>query len=150
MEHQVLSSGEVKAMEKQFLEMESSVLSPASIKSTSIMKVLALIKAREDQFGPRARVLYLNWKGKGNDSRGGRQVQGQVAKPIPLKKAKAQKSETEKKINDNNATATKHKVRPTDDEIEPPKKKNKSDICTAASVVSYFLVQNWNGHQLFL
>jgi hypothetical protein len=32
MEHQVLSSGEVKAMEKQFLEMESSVISPASIK----------------------------------------------------------------------------------------------------------------------
>ncbi|KAJ7921054.1 hypothetical protein B0H13DRAFT_1867058 [Mycena leptocephala] len=32
MEHQVLSSGDVKAMEKQFLEMESSVISPASIK----------------------------------------------------------------------------------------------------------------------
>ncbi|KAJ7873016.1 hypothetical protein B0H13DRAFT_2552874 [Mycena leptocephala] len=80
MEHQVLSLGEVKAMEKQFLEMESSIISPASIKSTSIMKVLALIKDREDQFGPRARALYLNWKSKGKDSRGSRQVLGQAAK----------------------------------------------------------------------
>ncbi|KAJ7927148.1 hypothetical protein B0H13DRAFT_1971609 [Mycena leptocephala] len=48
--------------------------------STSIMKVLALIKDREDQFGPRAQVLYLNWKGEGRDSRGGRQIRGEAEK----------------------------------------------------------------------
>ncbi|KAJ7431703.1 hypothetical protein B0H11DRAFT_1936528 [Mycena galericulata] len=62
LEPRSLSSDEVEAMSKLFLEMESFNVSPRSIKSTSIKKVLKVIKDREDEFGIKAKALYIGWK----------------------------------------------------------------------------------------
>ncbi|KAJ7923921.1 hypothetical protein B0H13DRAFT_1864400 [Mycena leptocephala] len=55
LEPRSLSSDEVEDMSKLFLKMES-------FNSTSIMKVLKVIKDREDEFGIKAKVLYIGWK----------------------------------------------------------------------------------------
>ncbi|KAJ7805987.1 hypothetical protein B0H14DRAFT_3484453 [Mycena olivaceomarginata] len=61
-EPKYLNEVEVAEITNLFIEMNSATVTTMVIKSTSIMKILDRIKRRDDEFGIKAKTLYVKWK----------------------------------------------------------------------------------------